>query len=119
MFGARKKFVEFVEVVDNDFTDESMYYNQPSMFPHRSDKDVSFVSISARSFFVEVMPGVMFYILNCLLIKCFPLDAVLSFTVAVRPAITAWRKFVWSTEYVCVVFTVSHSSLLIYSLLRF
>lgn len=42
MFGARKKFVEFVEVVDNDFPDESMYYNQPSMFPHRSDKDVSF-----------------------------------------------------------------------------
>ena len=42
MFGARKKFVEFVEVVDNDFSDESMYYNQPSMFPHRSDKDVSF-----------------------------------------------------------------------------
>lgn len=41
MFGARKKFVEFVEVVDNDFTDESMYYNQSSMFPHRSDKDVS------------------------------------------------------------------------------
>lgn len=44
MFGARKKFVEFVEVVDNDFPDESMYYNQPSMFPHRSDKDVSFPS---------------------------------------------------------------------------
>lgn len=43
MFGARKKFVEFVDVVDNDFTDESMYYNQPTMFPHRSDKDVSFV----------------------------------------------------------------------------
>lgn len=41
MFGARKKFAEFVEVVDNDFTDESMYYNQPSMFPHRTDKDVS------------------------------------------------------------------------------
>uniref|UniRef100_A0A665USK4 CCR4-NOT transcription complex subunit 2 n=1 Tax=Echeneis naucrates TaxID=173247 RepID=A0A665USK4_ECHNA len=40
MFGARKKFVEFVEVGDNDFTDESMYYNQPSMFPHRSDKDM-------------------------------------------------------------------------------
>uniref|UniRef100_A0A3B4ZIX5 Uncharacterized protein n=1 Tax=Stegastes partitus TaxID=144197 RepID=A0A3B4ZIX5_9TELE len=40
MFGTRKKFPEFVEVVDNDFTDESMYYNQPSMFPHRSDKDV-------------------------------------------------------------------------------
>lgn len=43
MFGARKKFVEFVEVVDNDFTDEGMYYNQPSMFPHRSDKDVSVI----------------------------------------------------------------------------
>ena len=41
MFGSRKKFVEFVEVVDNDFPDESMYYNQPSMFPHRTDKDVS------------------------------------------------------------------------------
>uniref|UniRef100_A0A8C2WPH1 CCR4-NOT transcription complex subunit 2 n=1 Tax=Cyclopterus lumpus TaxID=8103 RepID=A0A8C2WPH1_CYCLU len=40
MFGARKKFVEFVEVVDNDFTDEGMYYSQPSMFPHRSDKDM-------------------------------------------------------------------------------
>lgn len=40
MFGARKKFAEFVEVVDNDFTDESMYYNQPSMFPHRTDKDM-------------------------------------------------------------------------------
>uniref|UniRef100_A0A674PQX2 CCR4-NOT transcription complex subunit 2 n=1 Tax=Takifugu rubripes TaxID=31033 RepID=A0A674PQX2_TAKRU len=40
MFGARKKFVEFVEVVDNDFPDENMYYNQPSMFPHRSDKDI-------------------------------------------------------------------------------
>nr|XP_061812611.1 CCR4-NOT transcription complex subunit 2 isoform X4 [Nerophis lumbriciformis] len=39
MFGSRKKFAEF-EVVDNDFTDESMYYNQPSMFPHRSDKDM-------------------------------------------------------------------------------
>lgn len=43
MFGSRKKIVECFEVVDNDFTDESMYYNQPSMFPHRSDKDVSFV----------------------------------------------------------------------------
>lgn len=48
MFGARKKFVEFVEVVDNDFSDESMYYSQPSMFPHRSDKDVSFANISAH-----------------------------------------------------------------------
>lgn len=52
MFGARKKFVEFVEVVDNDFTDESMYYNQPSMFPHRSDKDVSFVPIFAHFFVI-------------------------------------------------------------------
>ncbi|XP_041652062.1 CCR4-NOT transcription complex subunit 2 isoform X1 [Cheilinus undulatus] len=52
MFGARKKFVEFVEVVDNDFTDESMYYNQPSMFPHRSDKDIlspSFQMLSSPS----------------------------------------------------------------------
>ncbi|KAM8861403.1 CCR4-NOT transcription complex subunit 2 isoform 2-T2 [Synchiropus picturatus] len=40
MFGSRKKFAEFVEVVDNDFSDESMYYNQPSMFQHRSDKDM-------------------------------------------------------------------------------
>lgn len=53
MFGARKKFVEFVEVVDNDFTDDSMYYNQPSMFPHRSDKDVSLLSISAHFFLVD------------------------------------------------------------------
>ena len=50
MFGARKKFVEFVEVVDNDFTDESMYYNQPSMFPHRSDKDVSLLALFAHFF---------------------------------------------------------------------
>lgn len=41
MFGARKKFSEFPEIVDNDFSDDSMYYSQPSMFPHRSDKDVS------------------------------------------------------------------------------
>uniref|UniRef100_A0A8C6VZS8 CCR4-NOT transcription complex subunit 2 n=1 Tax=Nothobranchius furzeri TaxID=105023 RepID=A0A8C6VZS8_NOTFU len=39
MFGARKKFPEFVEAVDNDFPDE-MYYSQGSMFPHRSDKDI-------------------------------------------------------------------------------
>lgn len=50
MFGARKKFVEFVEVVDNDFTDESMYYSQPSMFPHRSDKDVSFLFCVCQPF---------------------------------------------------------------------
>uniref|UniRef100_A0A3B4A4K9 CCR4-NOT transcription complex subunit 2 n=1 Tax=Periophthalmus magnuspinnatus TaxID=409849 RepID=A0A3B4A4K9_9GOBI len=40
MFGARKKFPDFVEVVDNDFTDDGMYYNQQSMFPHRTDKDM-------------------------------------------------------------------------------
>uniref|UniRef100_A0A1A8HFA0 CCR4-NOT transcription complex subunit 2 n=1 Tax=Nothobranchius korthausae TaxID=1143690 RepID=A0A1A8HFA0_9TELE len=39
MFGARKKFPEFVEAVDNDFPDD-MYYSQGSMFPHRSDKDL-------------------------------------------------------------------------------
>ncbi|XP_031719409.1 CCR4-NOT transcription complex subunit 2 isoform X1 [Anarhichas minor] len=49
MFGARKKFVEFVEVVDNDFTDEGMYYSQPSMFPHRSDKDSSNVFLQMLS----------------------------------------------------------------------
>ncbi|XP_046890834.1 CCR4-NOT transcription complex subunit 2 isoform X3 [Hypomesus transpacificus] len=38
--GTLKKFVEIVEVVDTDFPDESMYYSQPSMFPHRSDKDM-------------------------------------------------------------------------------
>uniref|UniRef100_A0A3P9JTV0 Uncharacterized protein n=1 Tax=Oryzias latipes TaxID=8090 RepID=A0A3P9JTV0_ORYLA len=40
MFGARKKFSEFPEILD-DFSDDSMYYSQPSMFAHRSDKDVS------------------------------------------------------------------------------
>ncbi|KAM8892123.1 CCR4-NOT transcription complex subunit 2 isoform 1-T1 [Spinachia spinachia] len=49
MFGARKKFVEFVEVVDNDLSDESMYYSQPSMFPHRSDKDSSNVFLQMLS----------------------------------------------------------------------
>ncbi|XP_040019466.1 CCR4-NOT transcription complex subunit 2 isoform X2 [Gasterosteus aculeatus] len=49
MFGARKKFVEFVEVVDNDFADESMYYSQSSMFPHRSDKDSSNVFLQMLS----------------------------------------------------------------------
>ncbi|XP_063072913.1 CCR4-NOT transcription complex subunit 2 isoform X2 [Engraulis encrasicolus] len=37
MFSARKKFVEGVE---SDYPDESMYYGQPSMFPHRSEKDM-------------------------------------------------------------------------------
>lgn len=48
MFGARKKFPDFVDVIDNDFTDD-IYYNQPSMFPHRSDKDVSFNNTSSFS----------------------------------------------------------------------
>lgn len=60
MFSARKKFVEFVEVVDNDFTDESMYYNQPSMFPHRSDKDVSLFTISTFLSFLDVRPRKIF-----------------------------------------------------------
>ena len=55
MFGSRKKFVEFVEVVDNDFPDESMYYNQPSMFPHRSDKDVSLSIIASALLFTVVL----------------------------------------------------------------
>ncbi|XP_062339222.1 CCR4-NOT transcription complex subunit 2 isoform X1 [Osmerus eperlanus] len=33
----RKKFVEGVE---SDYPDESIYYGQPSMFPHRSEKDM-------------------------------------------------------------------------------
>uniref|UniRef100_A0AAR2LRN8 CCR4-NOT transcription complex subunit 2 n=2 Tax=Pygocentrus nattereri TaxID=42514 RepID=A0AAR2LRN8_PYGNA len=37
MFSAtRKKF----EGVESDYPDESMYYGQPSMFPHRSEKDM-------------------------------------------------------------------------------
>lgn len=57
MFGARKKFVEFVEVVDNEFTDESMYYSQPSMFPHRSDKDVSLIPsyLPSKTHFSELV----------------------------------------------------------------
>lgn len=39
MFGASRK--KFVEGVDGDYHDENMYYSQPSMFPHRSEKDVS------------------------------------------------------------------------------
>lgn len=38
MFSATRK--KFVEGVESDYSDESMYYQQ-SMFPHRSDKDVS------------------------------------------------------------------------------
>ncbi|KAJ7998015.1 hypothetical protein DPEC_G00218160 [Dallia pectoralis] len=42
MFSATKK--KFVEGVDSDYPDESMYYSQASMFSHRSDKDVSALS---------------------------------------------------------------------------
>ena len=38
MFSATRK--KFVEGVESDYPDESLYY-QPSMFPHRSEKDVS------------------------------------------------------------------------------
>uniref|UniRef100_A0A3B3QL23 CCR4-NOT transcription complex subunit 2 n=1 Tax=Paramormyrops kingsleyae TaxID=1676925 RepID=A0A3B3QL23_9TELE len=37
MFSARKKFLEGVE---SDFPEESMYYSSQSMFPHRSEKDM-------------------------------------------------------------------------------
>lgn len=40
MFGASRK--KFVEGVDSDYHDENMYYSQSSMFPHRSEKDVSY-----------------------------------------------------------------------------
>lgn len=39
MFSATRK--KFVEGVESDYPDESMYYGQPSMFPHRSEKDVN------------------------------------------------------------------------------
>lgn len=61
MFGARKKFPDFVEVIDNDFSDD-MYYNQPSMFPHRSDKDVSFDLISTYvvRYFIPLINAALF-----------------------------------------------------------
>lgn len=43
MFGASRK--KFVEGVDSDYHDENMYYSQSSMFPHRSEKDVSSVTL--------------------------------------------------------------------------
>ncbi len=100
MFGARKKFVEFVEVVDNDFTDESMYYNQPSMFPHRSDKDVSLFPLSAHfCHFVQLKPVNTFpCYLPCPVFKCFLLDAFLTLTIVVRSAVAARCKFVRSTK---------------------
>ncbi|KAM6985357.1 CCR4-NOT transcription complex subunit 2-like isoform 2-T2 [Aplochiton taeniatus] len=39
MFAARKKFGEGVESGE-PYPDESLYYNQQSMFPHRPDKDM-------------------------------------------------------------------------------
>ncbi|XP_029453050.1 CCR4-NOT transcription complex subunit 2 isoform X2 [Rhinatrema bivittatum] len=38
MFGASRK--KFVEGVESDYHDESMYYSQSSMFPHRAEKDM-------------------------------------------------------------------------------
>uniref|UniRef100_A0A8C8LP56 CCR4-NOT transcription complex subunit 2 n=2 Tax=Oncorhynchus TaxID=8016 RepID=A0A8C8LP56_ONCTS len=38
MFSATRK--KFVEGVESDYPDENMYYSQPSMYPHRSDKDM-------------------------------------------------------------------------------
>uniref|UniRef100_A0A3P8Y4X0 CCR4-NOT transcription complex subunit 2 n=1 Tax=Esox lucius TaxID=8010 RepID=A0A3P8Y4X0_ESOLU len=38
MFSATRK--KFVEGVDSDYPDENMYYSQPSMFQHRSDKEM-------------------------------------------------------------------------------
>lgn len=91
MFGARKKFVEFVEVADNDFPDESMYYNQPSMFPHRSDKDVSFgPAPRALCCARPSNPDSAFETSSS--------DAFLSLAVVVKSAVAAWCKFVRSTK---------------------
>ncbi|KAL7827732.1 hypothetical protein AOLI_G00308840 [Acnodon oligacanthus] len=38
MFSTTRK--KFVEEVESDYPDESMYYSQTSMFPHRSEKDI-------------------------------------------------------------------------------
>ncbi|XP_066525348.1 CCR4-NOT transcription complex subunit 2-like isoform X3 [Hoplias malabaricus] len=38
MFSATRK--KFVDEVESDYPDESMYYSQASMFPHRSEKDM-------------------------------------------------------------------------------
>uniref|UniRef100_A0A672RNJ6 CCR4-NOT transcription complex subunit 2 n=1 Tax=Sinocyclocheilus grahami TaxID=75366 RepID=A0A672RNJ6_SINGR len=38
MFSATRK--KFAEGVESDYPDESMYYGQTSMFPHRSEKDM-------------------------------------------------------------------------------
>ncbi|XP_071261732.1 CCR4-NOT transcription complex subunit 2 isoform X3 [Salvelinus alpinus] len=52
MFSATRK--KFVEGVESDYPDENMYYSQPSMYPHRSDKDVS--ALSARSHIPTTAP---------------------------------------------------------------
>lgn len=99
MFGAtRKKFGEFVEVVDNDFSDENMYYNQPSMFPHRSDKDVS--SVSHRHMYYNLSHSrVAVLSLNHSLCS-FPSDALVSLAIVVWSAVAIWCKFVRSTKLV-------------------
>uniref|UniRef100_A0AAZ3P035 Uncharacterized protein n=1 Tax=Oncorhynchus tshawytscha TaxID=74940 RepID=A0AAZ3P035_ONCTS len=38
MFSATRK--RFVEGVESDYPDDTVYYGQTSMFPHPSDKDV-------------------------------------------------------------------------------
>ncbi|KAB5542064.1 hypothetical protein PHYPO_G00087150 [Pangasianodon hypophthalmus] len=38
MFSASRK--KFMEGLDNDYPDDSMYYSQPSIFTHRSEKDM-------------------------------------------------------------------------------
>ncbi|XP_041693041.1 CCR4-NOT transcription complex subunit 2 isoform X1 [Coregonus clupeaformis] len=52
MFSATRK--KFVEGVESDYPDEGMYYSQPSMFSHRSDKDLS--ALSARSHVPSTAP---------------------------------------------------------------
>lgn len=117
MFGARKKFVEFVEVVDNDFSDESMYYNQPSMFPHRSDKDVSLLPVSAH-FFFEFTPEETF---KSHLTRCYP--RMFSFRCCPRPrrrrqvsCHSLVQVCMAHKVGVCFFFLQSHSSFLICSI---
>ncbi|KAL0968098.1 hypothetical protein UPYG_G00262380 [Umbra pygmaea] len=52
MFSATRK--KFVEGVDGDYPDENIYYSHPSIFTHRSDKDVS--ALSARSHVPSTAP---------------------------------------------------------------
>lgn len=98
MFGSRKKFVEFVEVVDNDFPDENMYYNQPSMFPHRSDKDVSFVPLSVHLLVLLEKETFSRWLTSCS--QCFSSDALLTLAIIIGSAVAAWGKFVRFTKWV-------------------